>query len=77
MAIAQVRQDHSAECFTTMDDGVALDRQEQVEELEGSSREEVDNESVTTVGTTQTRKDKLLLLMEMMLTGKGKLGRKQ
>ena len=40
-----------------------------MEELEGSSRDEVDRDSVTTVGITQTREDKLLQLMEMMLTG--------
>ena len=64
-----VRQDHSAECSRTMDDEVAPDRQEQVEELEGSSSDEVDHESVTNVGITQTREDRLLQLMEMMLTG--------
>ena len=32
-----VRQDHCAECLRTMDDEVAPDIQEQVEELEGSS----------------------------------------
>ena len=66
MVLVHVRQDHSAECFRTMDDGVAPDRQEQVEELEGSSRDDVDHESVTTVGITQTREDKLLQLTNMM-----------